>query len=89
MIGADANSNTQSETCDYTACNGFTFKLDIFDKVETYGQCQFPAGENGSTDDYFCFVNEDSACKDTVIHCKISYLKIAKLYQCDNSGYAG
>jgi len=64
LIGADAEKDTQTETCDYTSCNGFTFKLDVFDKVETYGQCQFPAGENGATDDYFCFVNEDSACKD-------------------------
>ena len=67
MIGTDADKDTQTDTCDYTACNGFTFKLDIFDKVETYGQCQFPAGENGSEDDYFCFVNKDSACKDKVI----------------------
>ena len=67
LIGTDANNETQTHTCDYTACNGFTFKLDVFDKVETYGQCQFPAGENGSEDDYFCFVNKDSACKDKVI----------------------
>merc|ERR1712048_798784 len=39
---------------------------DVFDKVETYGQCQFPAGKDGATDDYFCFVNADSACEDKV-----------------------
>merc|ERR1711976_430887 len=66
LIGSDANIDPQTETCDYTACNGFTFKLEIFDKVETYGQCQFPAGENGLEDDYFCFVNANSACNDKV-----------------------
>merc|ERR1712180_308761 len=66
LIGDDAKEDVQTETCDYTACNGFTFKLDVFDKVETYGQCQFPAGENGAIDDYFCFVNENSACKDKI-----------------------
>merc|ERR1712109_67609 len=66
LIGTDANNDTQTETCDYTACNGFTYKLDVFDKVQTYGQCQFPAGKDGATDDYFCFVNKDSACKDKV-----------------------
>ena len=67
MIGTDANNDTQNETCDYTACNGFTYKLDVFDKVETYGQCQYPAGKDNATDDYFCFVNKDSACADKVI----------------------
>ena len=67
LIGTDAENDTQTETCDFTACNGFTFKLDVFNKVETYGQCQFPAGENGATDDYFCFVNANSACEDKVI----------------------
>ena len=66
LVGTEKNIDTQNETCDYTACNGFTFKLDVFDKFETYGQCQFPAGENKAKDDYFCFVNEDSACKDKV-----------------------
>ena len=75
LIGTDANNDTQSETCDYTACNGFTYKLDVFDKVETYGQCQFPAGKDGATDDYFCFVNADSACEDKVIQCKPIYVE--------------
>jgi len=66
LIGTDANNDTQNETCDYTACNGFTYKLDVFDKVETYGQCQFPAGKGNAMDDYFCFVNKDSACTDKV-----------------------
>merc|ERR1712109_340652 len=66
LLGTDADNDTQTETCDYTACNGFTYKLDVFDKVQTYGQCQFPAGKDGATDDYFCFVNKDSACKDKV-----------------------
>jgi len=66
LIGSDAEKDTQTETCDFTACNGFTFKLDVFGQTETYGQCQYPAGENESHDDYFCFVNADSACEDKV-----------------------
>ena len=66
LIGTDANNDTQTETCDYTACNGFTYKLDIFDSVETYGQCQYPAGKDGAKDDFFCFVNANSACEDKV-----------------------
>merc|ERR1711962_802202 len=62
LIGSDAKKDVQTETCDFTACNGFTYKLDVFDKVETYGECQYPAGKNGRDDDFFCFVNEDSAC---------------------------
>ena len=82
LIGSDADVDTQTDTCDYTACNGFTFKLDVFDKVETYGQCQFPAGENGSEDDYFCFVNKDSACKDKVIWCKNKHFQY---YHCGSN----
>merc|ERR1712170_326628 len=33
LIGTDAKNDTQTETCDYTACNGFTYKLDGIDKV--------------------------------------------------------
>ena len=62
LIGSDARKDVQTETCDFTACNGFTYKLDVFEKVETYGECQYPAGKNGRDDDFFCFVNEDSAC---------------------------
>merc|ERR1712021_273517 len=35
-------------------------------KEVTFGECQFPAGINGSNDDYFCFVNDDSACTNKV-----------------------
>ena len=55
------------DACDWTACNGFTLKINIFEKDETYGQCQHPAGNNWSEDDFFCFVNADSNCKDKVI----------------------
>jgi len=67
LIGTDAKNDTQTTTCDYTACNGFTLKVDVFDKVVTHGQCQYPAGKNGSKDDFFCFVNADSACDDKVL----------------------
>ena len=66
-IVTNATNEVQNDTCDFTACNGFTLKLDVFDKVQTYGQCQYPAGENGAEDDFFCFVNADSACKDKVV----------------------
>ena len=65
-IGTEARNNIQTETCDYTACNGVTFKVDIYDTVQSYGQCQYPAGKDGTTDDFFCFVNKDSACEDKV-----------------------
>jgi len=65
-IVTNATDEVQTDTCDFTACNGFTLKLDVFDKVQTYGQCQYPAGENGAEEDFFCFVNADSACKDKV-----------------------
>ena len=57
-----------SDVCDWTACNGFTLKANVFGKEETYGQCQFPANNDGSEwDDFFCFVNADSNCADKVI----------------------
>ena len=72
LIGSDARKDVQTETCDFTACNGFTYKLDVFEKVETYGECQYPAGKNGRDDDFFCFVNEDSACY------KVNYYILSK-----------
>jgi len=65
-IVTDANKNVQTDTCDFSACNGFSLKADVYDKTVTFGQCQYPAGENGSKDDYFCFVNANSACDDKV-----------------------
>jgi len=65
-IVTNATDEVQTDTCDYTACNGFKLRLEVFDKVQTYGQCQYQAGKNGSEEDYFCFVNADSACKDKV-----------------------
>merc|ERR1712150_115181 len=35
---------------------------------ETYGQCQYPAGNDGSEDDFFCFVNADSNCADKALY---------------------
>merc|ERR1711971_1302460 len=57
-----------SDVCDWTACNGFTLKADVFGKKDTYGQCQFPAGKEGAEDDYFCFVNADSNCPDKTLY---------------------
>jgi len=65
-IDIDANKDVQTDTCDFSACNGFSLKADVYDKTVTFGQCQYPAGENGSKDDYFCFVNANSACDDKV-----------------------
>merc|ERR1711956_83986 len=41
---------------------------NVFEKEETYGQCQHPAGNDGSEDDFFCFVNADSNCADKTIY---------------------
>jgi len=57
-----------SDVCDWTACNGFTLKADVFGKKETYGQCQVPAANEGAEDDYFCFVNADSNCPDKTLY---------------------
>ena len=65
-LGSQAGE-AASDACDWTACNGFTLKTTVFDKEETYGQCQYPAGNDGLEDDFFCFVNADSNCKDKVI----------------------
>ena len=64
-LGSEAGE-AASDACDWTACNGFTLKINVFDKEETYGQCQRPAGKDGSEDDFFCFVNADSNCADKV-----------------------
>merc|ERR1712226_1412099 len=50
--------------------NGFTLKINVFDKEVTYGQCQLPAGKDGSEDDFFCFVNADSNCADKTLYDK-------------------
>ena len=65
-LGSEAGE-AASDACDWTACNGFTLKISVFEKEETYGQCQYPAGNDGSEDDFFCFVNADSNCADKVI----------------------
>ena len=65
-MGSEAGE-AASDKCDWTACNGFTLKINIFEKELTYGQCQHPAGNDGSEDDFFCFVNADSNCADKVI----------------------
>jgi len=43
-----------------------TSKLNLYDTIQTFGQCQYPVGREGATDDFFCFVNADSACGDKV-----------------------
>ena len=43
-----------------------TSKLDLYETIQTFGQCQYPVGREGATDDFFCFVNADSACGDKV-----------------------
>jgi len=65
-VGERAKTDTQTKTCDVKACNGFTLITKVYDKEVTFGECQFPAGINGSNDDYFCFVNDDSACTNKV-----------------------
>jgi len=65
-VGEKAKTDIQTETCDFKACNGFTLVTKVFDEEVTFGECQFPAGINGSKDDYFCFVNDDSACTNKV-----------------------
>ena len=65
-LGSEAGE-AASDACDWTACNGLTLKIKVFEKEETYGQCQFVAGKDGSEDDFFCFVNADSSCADKVI----------------------
>jgi len=67
VLGSDAGE-AASDACDWTACNGFTLKINVFEKEETYGQCQHPAGNDGSEDDFFCFVNADSNCADKTIY---------------------
>ena len=64
-LGSEAGE-AASDACDWTACNGLTLKINVFGKEETYGQCQFPAGNGESEDDFFCFVNADSNCADKV-----------------------
>jgi len=66
LIATEAEKDIQTKTCDYTACNAFTYKLNLFDTIVTYGQCQYPAGVDGANEDFFCFVNSDSACEDMV-----------------------
>jgi len=66
-VGSEAGE-AASDACDWTACNGFTLKISVFEKEETYGQCQYPAGNDGSEDDFFCFVNADSNCADKALY---------------------
>ena len=82
QLGSEAGE-AASDICDWTACNGFTLKINIFEKELTYGQCQHPAGNDGSEDDFFCFVNADSNCEDKV------FLSFASLYTLFNdlTGY--
>jgi len=63
-VGGKAKTDVQTETCDVKACNGFTLVTQVFDEEVTFGECQFPAGINGTKDDYYCFVNADTACTD-------------------------
>ena len=64
-VATEANNDTQTDTCDFSACNGYTLKTTAFEKEITFGQCQFPA--QGTKEEYFCFVNENSACEDKVM----------------------
>ena len=64
-VATEANKDTQTDTCDFSACNGYTLTTTAFENEITFGQCQFPA--HGTKEDYFCFVNENSACEDKVI----------------------
>ena len=78
-VASEASNDTQTDSCDFSACNGYTLKTEVFDNEIVFGQCQFPA--QGTKEDYFCFVNANSACEDKVIsyhnrntskHCKFS-----------------
>ena len=64
-VGTAASKEIQTEKCDFTSCNGYTLKTTVFDNEVTFGQCQLPSP--GTKEDYFCFVNADSACGDKVI----------------------
>merc|ERR1712156_542116 len=64
-IGTEADKDTQTDTCDFSACNGFTLKTTVFENEITFGQCQFPF--KGTEEDFFCFVNANSACEDKVL----------------------
>jgi len=63
-VGTEASKEIQTEKCDFTSCNGYTLKTTVFDNEVTFGQCQLPSP--GTKEDYFCFVNADSACGDKV-----------------------
>ena len=63
-VGTEADKDTQTDTCDFSACNGFTLKTTVFENEITFGQCQFPF--KGTEEDFFCFVNANSACEDKV-----------------------
>merc|ERR1712018_84903 len=64
-VGTEADKDTQTDTCDFSACNGFTLKTTVFENEITFGQCQFPV--EGTKEDFFCFVNANSACEDKVL----------------------
>merc|ERR1712018_923464 len=64
-VGTEEEKDTQTDTCDFSACNGFTLKTTVFENEITFGQCQFPV--EGTKEDFFCFVNANSACEDKVL----------------------
>ena len=47
-----------NDVCDFTACNGLLYEVEIDGEVEIFGQCQA-----NLKNDPFCFVNEASICK--------------------------
>ena len=55
IYGGTEGSN---DVCDFTACNGLLYEVEIDGKVEVFGQCQA-----NLDNEPFCFVNEASICK--------------------------
>jgi len=47
-----------NDVCDFTACNGLLYEVEIDGQLEVFGQCQA-----NLDNEPFCFVNEASICK--------------------------
>ena len=47
-----------NDVCDFTACNGLLYEVEIDGQAEVFGQCKA-----NLKDKPFCFVNEASVCK--------------------------
>merc|ERR1712038_1206539 len=55
--------NAANDICDYTACNGLTYKTELNGTTIIIGQCLSTLTEEKES--AFCFVNEDSICPKT------------------------